>query len=360
MAVAEARRGSKRRKLSPPEEDRTQHSKKKQEIQQNGSNSLENSTTIASQTPQSIEMPSVKGLDSSEPAIRRSTLKTILENLQSRPSSAPFTSTQCLQLWRGFFVAIYMHDSRNALSVQNLLREVAGTFSIMASKDDELQSSKASSTRSEPAVGDETWLKPFHSAFWETVSREWAGIDSHRMNKYLLLTRFVLRELFTICMRDIFEPKEADTEPKTKTKSKKKSTVTEETARKPTALQRSTKTTEECLEILETVGPLNPSQRRISDGLRLHVLDILNDELFGALGDLEDAHTLAEDDKKAIALRAMQLVPLLFMIRTSVEKTTPGDCGAQKHVRLRAKDAVKTMNEQLEERSLSIPETEEK
>lgn len=305
-------------------------------------------------------MPSVKGLDSSEPAIRRSTLKTILENLQSRPSPAPFTSTQCLQLWRGFFVAIYMHDSRNALSVQNLLREVAGTFSIMASKDDELQSSRAISTGPEPAVGDETWLKPFHSAFWETVSREWAGIDSHRMNKYLLLTRFVLRELFTICMRDIFEPKEADTEPKTKTKSKKKSTATEETARKPTALQRSTRTTEECLEILETVGPLNPSQRRISDGLRLHVLDILNDELFGALGDLEDAHTLAEDDKKAIALRAMQLVPLLFMIRTSVEKTTPGDCGAQKHVRLRAKDAVKMMNEQLEERSLSIPEMEEK
>lgn len=300
--------------------------------------------TDSSTKLQPNEMPSVKGLDSSEPAIRRATLKTIMDNLQSRHSSSPFSSTECLQLWRGFFVAIYMHDSRNALSVQNLLREIAGTFSIMASKDDALEKDKTQA--SEPPA---SWLEPYHTTFWETITREWATIDSHRMNKYLLLVRFVLRELFKVCLQSNFKPAPNATTNASKSKSKKTKKAKDEEAHDS---GRSLKDTEACVKILETVGPLNPSQRKISDGLRLHMLDIWSDELFGALDNLKETHKSGEDgevDTKS----AVGVTPVLLLLRDSLEKVSKSDSGAQRHIRLRAKDAIQSVNEQMEERSLA-------
>ena len=49
------------------------------------------------------------------------------------------------------------------------------------------------------------------------------------------------------------------------------------------------------MRILESAGPLNPSDRKIPDGLRLHALDIWTTELFGALTTMQDENDVSED-----------------------------------------------------------------
>lgn len=358
MAAMKSDRLSKRRKLSPIEDDVTESSSRKRKSQPNSKvdTAIEHDEQPKSNSTsdQVIDMPSVKGLDSSEPAIRRSTLKTILDHLESRPSSAPLSPIQCLQLWRGLFVVVYMHDSRNTLSVQNVLREIGHTFTTFSTKDEEWSSAEVSAKESNPESAK--WLNTYHTAFWETVQREWAQIDSHRMNKYLLLIRFVLRNLFSICLQSVLEQSAAAKKSSLKSQTKKtrgakvqKDSVSEIAS----PAQLSTKT-RQCLVTLQTVGPLNPSLRKIPDGLRLHIFDIWNDELFGALSDLETSQKSEEDESDMLDRHQKDFMPLFQQLRASLNKTTPGDSGAQKHVRTRAKEAVKEMDEQLKARSIEI------
>lgn len=350
MAAADTRR-TKRRRLSPSEHNDQQPSKRKSTLTQNPVTSHDAHATVTtivdSKRTESPEVPSVKGLDSSEPATRRATLKTIVEHLQSRSSAIPLTPTQCLQLWRGFFVAIYMHDSRSPLSVQNLLREIADTFTTVASKDSEIESNDLTTEPSQNA-----WLEPYHTAFWETVSREWATIDSHRMNKYLLLVRFVLRDLFKICMEGVFAVDDSSMKHSSTSKSKK-SRKTEPKEKRDE--QKSMQKTEDCVNVLQTVGPLNPSQRKISDGLRLHVLDIWSDELFAALTDLEETYKSNQETSTETEERVARVVPMIHLLSGSVEAIAKSDSGAQRHIRARAKDAIKAVDAQLAERSLEAP-----
>src|ERR1700761_1214481 len=127
-------------------------------------------------------------IHSTEPSLRRTSLKNALSHISDRSPSSPLTPTQCLQLWRGLYVALYMHDSKNAVSVQNLTVELAGTIQMMAAKDEEFGSSSSH------------WLDAWTAAFWETICREWASIDQWRMNKVLLLVRLALRETFDVLL----------------------------------------------------------------------------------------------------------------------------------------------------------------
>lgn len=99
-------------------------------------------------------------------------------------------------------------------------------------------------------------LKPdtfitFATAFWQTIAREWGGIDALRMDKYLYLVRCYVQEGFQYVRRKGWAEKLLG----------------------------------EYLEVLEGVA-FNVRDARIPNGLRYHVIDLYVDELDKA--DVED------------------------------------------------------------------------
>lgn len=203
-----------------------------------------------------------------------------------------------------------MHDSKNALSVQNLIAELAGTMKTMNLKDQEFE-------QIEPSTTQPPWLDTWATAFWETVCREWASIDQWRMNKVLSLIRFTLRELFSVSLQAVINDR-----------SDSQSSL-------PTLIPRQ-------VQILEA-WPLSPRERKVPDGLRLHVLDIWVDELTGQLTAtqkmLEDSDSNAAEDKGALIVEAAKS----FMM--PVEKLTRE--ALSKGVKMRAKEAVSAAQETL-------------
>ncbi|KIW13130.1 hypothetical protein PV08_08317 [Exophiala spinifera] len=249
-------------------------------------------------------IPSVKDLASSESSIRRACLQTITTHLDERSPTNPLTPTQCLQLWKGLYVALYMHDSKNAVSVQNLAAELARTVRTVASKHLELQSESANS---------DSWLASWTLAFWETICREWASIDQWRMNKILMLVRFVVRETFNLSLTTTVDDEEA---------GRSKSIITSQT------------------HILQA-WPLSPRERKVPDGLRLHVLDIWVDELSGQVNAVQKSIDESGETEDAGVKTALVNAAKSFM--APVESLSKE--AISKGVKLRAKDAMKRSQE---------------
>lgn len=86
----------------------------------------------------------------------------------------------------------------------------------------------------------------FAGAFWETMRREWLGIDVLRMDKFLFLVRLFVREAWEWFARRGWDKQEG--------------------------------VLREYLSVLEKV-PLSPGDRKVPDGMRYHVLDIWVDEM---------------------------------------------------------------------------------
>ncbi|KAI9844228.1 MAG: hypothetical protein M1837_005734 [Sclerophora amabilis] len=85
---------------------------------------------------------------------------------------------------------------------------------------------------------------PFLHAFWKTMAREWNGIDVLRMDKFLLLVRAYLNASFQHLQRRNWDPA----------------------------------IVQEYLGILSST-PVHPTDGKIANGLRYHVIDIYVDEL---------------------------------------------------------------------------------
>jgi ribosomal RNA-processing protein 1 len=244
---------------------------------------------MATKAPQTDELPSLKDLASSDARLRRLAFQQISTHISER--STPLTYAQCLQLWRGFFVALYMHDSKSMISVQNFTASLADQFTVFAGKDAE--------NECEVRVSQ---LGMFSEAFWETMAREWSGIDVHRMNKILLLIRLVLRNIFMICVPSAEDGNERSS---------------------------SIRNTDEQSLILER-WPLSPRERKVPDGLRYHVLDIWVEELEKARCN---ANSELHDELKTIEQKLME----------PVEKLAKD--GLTKPVRMRAKDTLAAAKE---------------
>jgi ribosomal RNA-processing protein 1 len=199
-----------------------------------------------------------------------------------------------------------MHDSKNAISVQKLIADLAATVRTMASKDAELRASDDI-----PPV----WLATWTTAFWETICREWASIDQWRMNKVLLLVRFFLRESFNITLTSVVTDN-----PGSETVSKD--------------------LTADQIQILET-WPLSPRERKVPDGLRLHILDIWVDELTGQISSVEDQSVQSvEGDPETVKAALLQAAKAFMAPVERVSKEALG-----KPVKMRAKDALQSFQE---------------
>ena len=182
-----------------------------------------------------------------------------------------------------------MHDSKSPISVQNLIATLADL-------------TVSTTTLASPAAV----VLPLTEAFWTTMAREWTSIDAHRMDKYLLFVRFVVRRIFAGIVQDATNE---DTE--------------EEVQKWQIAL-------------LENF-PLSPRERKVPDGLRYHVLDIYVDEL-------ERAVALGQDDGEEDGEEQGE-GEILEETRTRVERLlvpveTVARGGLSKGVRVRAKEVL--------------------
>lgn len=173
-----------------------------------------------------------------------------------------------------------MHDSKNAVSVQSLADTLADQFHVLAERE----------RTAAAATDDSSEFTVFSQAFWETISRDWLTIDSHRINKILLLIRLVIRQLFRIVLED--EPHNPDSS---------------------TLLDRQ-------LTII-TALPLSPRERKVPDGLRYHVLDVWLDELERGVGEAKQTRC----DEAHLAQTATRLMrPVAQMAKEGLSKGVRG------------------------------------
>lgn len=111
---------------------------------------------------------------------------------------------------------------------------------------------------------------PWIEAFWKTMAREWGGIDSLRMDKYLYLVRCYVNKGFEVASSE---------------KKKKKSAIS----------------WNRYLEVLEADGgPLSVRDVKVPVGLKLHVLDVWVDELEKVDGEQKDGGCPVEEVMKPV------------------------------------------------------------
>ncbi|KZM28587.1 uncharacterized protein EKO05_0001434 [Ascochyta rabiei] len=172
------------------------------------------------------DSPFIRNLASSDKEIRDNALDSLRTYLGGR---SEISELDLLKLWKGLFYCLWMQD-KPALQ-QRLSRDLASLVSTL---------------RSGVAL-------PFIRAFFLTMAREWTNIEALRLDKYLYLIRQYMHASFQYLA----------------TKKWKKAVL------------------EEWNTIVEET-PLNPTNMKIPNGLRYHVLDVWVDELEKVESDWEN------------------------------------------------------------------------
>ncbi|RYP69007.1 hypothetical protein DL771_006333 [Monosporascus sp. 5C6A] len=224
-------------------------------------------------------MPFIKHLASSDRKTRTQALSTLRAFLSSSPAR-PRTHLDNLKLWKGLFYSLWMCD--RPVPQQNLCAELASLQSSLPSGEEVTQ-----------------WL----AAFWQTMAREWTGIDVLRLEKFLLLVRRVFGA-GVAWARDAGAGAKGETE-------RRRDALLSLFAEWP----------------LETSGDLS----KVPVGLRLHVLDIWVNEVerAGFLGEDEEGDEEGDNHEEDLAfLRRMREL-------VQVQVKSPS-----KPVRARAKESL--------------------
>jgi len=207
-------------------------------------------------------------------------------------SNRTFTKPELLKLWKGLFYCFWLSDRprpqqalANTLSSSLLLQALAPSTAIT-----------------------------FYRAFWETMAREWNGVDALRVDKFLLLARrFVGGGFRYCCARGGGSSGDWDAE----------------------AVERLL-----VRNLEETV--LHPANQKMPAGLRLHLADVWVDEIEKVLelpgGDEVEAEAEAERRKRVAA------VPWGLLLRPWEKMRKEG---AHKLWRTKAKEVL--MDERLRE-----------
>ncbi|NWX21784.1 RRP1B protein, partial [Aegotheles bennettii] len=90
-----------------------------------------------------------------------------------------FSQDELLKIWKGLFYCMWMQDK------PLLQEELAGNISQLIHV---IQNTEAQHL--------------FIQTFWQTMNREWNGIDNLRLDKYYMLMRMVLRQSFEVLKRN--------------------------------------------------------------------------------------------------------------------------------------------------------------
>ncbi|KAF3904358.1 hypothetical protein AA313_de0207616 [Arthrobotrys entomopaga] len=163
------------------------------------------------------QTPFVKQLAAND----RPTRDKAVESLKSYLSSSrTFTQSDLLKLWKGLFYCMWLSD--RPLTQQRLADELASLVDVIKPHN----------------------VFTFLEAYWTTIAREWNTIDALRMDKFMLLVRrYVAASLRYLHSKGWDE------------------VVVGENNR-----------------LLESL-PLHPTNARMPDGLRYHLIDIYVDEI---------------------------------------------------------------------------------
>ncbi|KAF2084442.1 hypothetical protein K490DRAFT_59589 [Saccharata proteae CBS 121410] len=162
--------------------------------------------------------PFIKNLAANDKRIRDKALESLRKYLSGRKE---LSEVDLLKLWKGLFFCMWMSDKPR--TQQQLARDLSSLVDLLHS----------------------TLTIPFLSAFWKTMAREWIGIDVLRMDKFLYLVRQMLNASFRQFGRRRW---------------------------------KNTEMMKEYLDVLREV-PLSPTDPKVPNGLRYHVVDVYVDEL---------------------------------------------------------------------------------
>lgn len=133
---------------------------------------------------QSTEFQFAQRLASSEKGVRDRAVRKLRQYLSARTQSdtGSFSQEELLKIWKGLFYCMWVQD-------EPLLQEELAN--IISQLIHVVNSSEAQHL--------------FIQTFWQTMNREWQGIDKLQLDKYYMLIRLVLRQSFEVLKQNAWE-----------------------------------------------------------------------------------------------------------------------------------------------------------
>uniref|UniRef100_A0A8B9UR76 RRP1B protein n=1 Tax=Anas zonorhyncha TaxID=75864 RepID=A0A8B9UR76_9AVES len=134
--------------------------------------------------PAAVPAPEVQfaqRLAANEKRIRDRAVKKLrgyISGRTQRPDGG-FSQDELLKIWKGLFYCMWMQDK--PLLQEELANNIAQLIHV-------IQNTEARHL--------------FIQTFWQTMSREWNGIDNLRLDKYYMLIRLILRQSFEVLKRN--------------------------------------------------------------------------------------------------------------------------------------------------------------
>ncbi|KAF3910164.1 hypothetical protein ABW21_db0200224 [Orbilia brochopaga] len=206
--------------------------------------------------------PFVKQLAANDRPTRDKAVESLKTYLSS---SRTFTQSDFLKLWKGLFYCMWLSDRPR--TQQRLADELASLVEVVKPHN----------------------VFTFLETFWMTMTREWTSIDSLRMDKFMLL----VRRYVAASLRYLHSNGWSDED-----------------------IRRNN-------EILETL-PLHPTNAKMPDGLRYHLIDIYLDELAKAAkveNEEEEEDEQEEDAEEQYDITPEQTDILLHPFRKLQQET---------------------------------------
>uniref|UniRef100_A0A8C8YKQ9 Ribosomal RNA processing 1B n=1 Tax=Prolemur simus TaxID=1328070 RepID=A0A8C8YKQ9_PROSS len=133
---------------------------------------------------QPAEIQFAQRLASNEKGIRDRAVKKLRQyiSVKTQRETGGFSQEELLKIWKGLFYCMWVQDE------PLLQEELANTISQLIH-----------------VVNNSEAQHLFIQTFWQTMNREWKGIDRLRLDKYYMLIRLVLRQSFEVLKRDGWE-----------------------------------------------------------------------------------------------------------------------------------------------------------
>lgn len=126
----------------------------------------------------------VRKLASNDRRTRERAFKVLKQYLSSESHAESLNKLELEKLWKGLFYTMWFSD--RPLPQKRLATKMSQLFS--------------------QCIPEEKF-PAFVSAFWYIMSQEWSKVDKWRVDKYLLLMRYVVKECFEMLKRSKFEEK---------------------------------------------------------------------------------------------------------------------------------------------------------
>ncbi|KAF4547485.1 Ribosomal RNA-processing protein 1-like protein [Elsinoe fawcettii] len=291
---------------------------------------------MAPSPPSVPQGPLLQSLASSSLSRRRAAMSSLRTYLSSKSN---FTQLDFLKLWKGLFYCLYMtpkmlHQQRLSIEISELVYALRSTSSVRVGEGKDAEEEQRTGKEVGGEKGKRKWegngpekegkrrrvdtprdvdgeegegkVLGFIRAFWTTIAREWEGIDKARLDKFLFLVR-----------RMVFVGFEGCKIPTSNSGARAVGAESEEDgegAEEEDRYEWEEHLLDEYMVILKEI-PLNAKDMKTSVGLKLHVLDVLVDEM-----DRSDTLRTIVTDKCTRLVEAMSKESMTKTIRKRAQE----------------------------------------